>query len=107
MQFEEFDDKIKEAAENHHPAYDENAWARMEVLLNKHLPQENDRRRRFILFYFYSCSSVPAVFGCSVINHGREANRSYLVIQQFINQPGNLPHLFLPMRKDQAMIVIN
>ncbi|HMK26134.1 MAG TPA: hypothetical protein VK483_08900 [Chitinophagaceae bacterium] len=52
MQFEELDDKIKEAAENHHPAYDENAWAKMEDLLNKHLPQENDRRRRFILFIF-------------------------------------------------------
>src|SRR5258705_1643782 len=52
MQFEEFDNKVKEAAENHHPAYDENAWTRMEELLNKHLPQENDRRRRFILFIF-------------------------------------------------------
>ena len=52
MQFEELDDKIKEAAENHHPAYDENAWAKMETLLNKHLPQENDRRRRFIFFIF-------------------------------------------------------
>jgi hypothetical protein len=52
MQFEEFDNKIKEAAENHHPAYDENAWTRMEDLLNKHLPQENDRRRRFIFFIF-------------------------------------------------------
>jgi hypothetical protein len=52
MQFDEFDDKVKEAAENHHPAYDENAWARMEDLLNKHLPQENDRRRRFIFFIF-------------------------------------------------------
>lgn len=52
MQFEEFDDKIKEAAENHHPAYDENAWAGMEKLLNKHLPQENVRRRRFIFFLF-------------------------------------------------------
>ena len=44
MQFEEFDNKIREAAENHHPAYDENAWARMENLLDKHLPQEDDRR---------------------------------------------------------------
>src|SRR5258705_13850186 len=52
MQFEELDNKIKEAAENHHPAYDENAWTRMEEVLNKHLPQENDRRRRFILFIF-------------------------------------------------------
>ena len=25
MQFEEFDNKVREAAENHHPAYDEKA----------------------------------------------------------------------------------
>ena len=50
MQSEEFDSKVKEAAENHHPAYDENAWARMEKLLNKHLPQEKDGRRRIIFF---------------------------------------------------------
>jgi hypothetical protein len=50
MQFEEFDKKVREAAENHHPAYDEKAWAGMEKLLNKHLPQENDGRRRFIFF---------------------------------------------------------
>src|SRR5258706_889860 len=52
MQFEEFDNKIREAADHHHPAYDENAWARMEKLLNKHLPQENDNRRRIIFFLF-------------------------------------------------------
>ncbi|HEY6064349.1 MAG TPA: hypothetical protein VIV35_12110 [Chitinophagaceae bacterium] len=52
MQFEEFDNKVREAADHHHPAYDENAWARMEKLLNKHLPQENDNRRRIIFFLF-------------------------------------------------------
>ena len=52
MQFEEFDKKVREAAENHHPAYDEKAWTGMEKLLNKHLPQENDGRRRFIFFIF-------------------------------------------------------
>lgn len=52
MQFEEFDNKIREAADHHHPAYDDNAWARMEKLLDKHLPQENDGRRRFIFFIF-------------------------------------------------------
>jgi len=50
MQFEEFDNKAKEAAEHHHPAYDEQAWAKMEKLLNKHLPQKEDRRRRFLFF---------------------------------------------------------
>ncbi len=46
MQSEEFDNKTREAAEHHHPAYDEKAWEKMEQLLNKHLPQRKDGRRR-------------------------------------------------------------
>lgn len=52
MQFEEFDKKIKEAAENHHPAYDEQAWAKMNTLLDKHLPEKDERRRRFAWLFF-------------------------------------------------------
>jgi hypothetical protein len=48
MQFEEFDKKVKEAADNHHPAYDEQAWGKMENLLDKHMPREKDDRRRFL-----------------------------------------------------------
>ena len=47
MQFEEFDDKIRDAAEHHHPAYNEGAWGKMNKLLDKHLPQEKKRRRGF------------------------------------------------------------
>jgi hypothetical protein len=50
MQSEEFDKKVKEAADQHHPAYDEKAWGKMEQLLDKHLPQEKDDRRKFIFF---------------------------------------------------------
>jgi hypothetical protein len=50
MQSEEFDKKIQQAADHHHPAYDEQAWTKMEKLLNKHLPQKKDDRRRFIFF---------------------------------------------------------
>lgn len=50
MQFEDFDKKVREAAEHHHPAYDEKAWDSMEKLLDKHLPVEKDNRRR--LFFF-------------------------------------------------------
>jgi hypothetical protein len=50
MQFEKFDDKVKQAAEQHHPNYDEMAWTKMEKLLDRHLPQENDRKRRIIFF---------------------------------------------------------
>jgi len=49
MLFDNFDKKIKEAAEQHHPAYDENAWRKMESLLNEHLPQQKDRRRFLFL----------------------------------------------------------
>ena len=50
MLSEDFDKKIKLAAEQHHPAYDEKAWRKMEKLLGKYLPvQGNDRRRAFFL----------------------------------------------------------
>lgn len=49
MQSEEFDSKARDAAERHHPAYDENAWGRMEKLLDKHLPQEKEGKRRIAL----------------------------------------------------------
>jgi hypothetical protein len=52
MQSENFDDKLKQAAEQHHPNYDEKAWAKMEKLLDRELPQKEDRRRRFIFLLF-------------------------------------------------------
>lgn len=51
MQFEDFDKKLKQAAEQHHPSYDEKAWSKMETLLDRHLPQKEDRRRRIIFFF--------------------------------------------------------
>lgn len=50
MQSEEMDNRIREAAENHHPAYNENAWPDMEKLLDKHLPQQKNDRRRYVFF---------------------------------------------------------
>ena len=54
MQFENFDKRIKDAADHHHPAYDHNAWNKMEKLLNKHMPVEEEKRRGllFILLGF-------------------------------------------------------
>ena len=48
MQSEDFDNKLREAADQHHPDYDEKAWPKMEKLLDKHLPQKKDDRRRFL-----------------------------------------------------------
>lgn len=50
MQFEEFDKKVREAADHHHPSYDQGAWAGMEKMLDKHLPKKKDDKRKFVLF---------------------------------------------------------
>lgn len=53
MQSEDFDKKIQDAAERHHPAYDEKAWMKMEQLLDEHMPVEKERKRRFLLILFF------------------------------------------------------
>ena len=62
MLSDKFDKKIKEAAEQHHPAYDENAWRKMESLLDQHLPREKDRRRFFLLAFSVLVIGVGAFF---------------------------------------------
>ena len=42
---EEIHKKIKDAADQYHPAYDDDAWNKMERLLNVHLPRKRDRKR--------------------------------------------------------------
>jgi len=50
MLSEEFDKKIRDAADHHHPAYDDNAWKGMKKLLDKYLQEEKGDRRRIIFF---------------------------------------------------------
>ena len=50
---EEMDDIIRRAAENHHPAYNDKAWEKMELQLDKHLPQKKDRRRLIFFLLFF------------------------------------------------------
>lgn len=53
MQDEEMDNMdelIKAASESYHPVYDDKAWEKMEVLLDKHLPQKQGRKRPAIIF---------------------------------------------------------
>jgi hypothetical protein len=62
MQSEEFNKKIIEAAEQHHPAYDEQAWQKMEKMLDKHLPGEEKDRRRMIFFVLFFLFLGAALF---------------------------------------------
>jgi hypothetical protein len=52
MPFEDLDKKIIEAADHHHPAYDEQAWLKMKKKLDKHLPEKKDDRRRLLFLLF-------------------------------------------------------
>jgi hypothetical protein len=52
-QFDHIEDRIRDAAANSEPAFDEQAWAAMELRLNK-----EDKRRRFVFWWF----ALPALF---------------------------------------------
>lgn len=51
MWSEEFDKKMQQAAEENTHSYTEKEWEKMEVLLDKHLPQKKKRRRFFIILF--------------------------------------------------------
>src|SRR5665647_1374883 len=52
---EEINKKIKGAADQYQPAYDDKAWDKMEQILDEHLPQKKDNRRIifFILLFLF------------------------------------------------------
>ena len=52
MRDEEINKKIKDAAGQYHPAYDDTAWYKMEKMLDEHLPQKKDRRKRVFILPF-------------------------------------------------------
>lgn len=80
MQFEDFDNRIKDAADNHHPTYDEKAWDKMEALLDKHMPlQEKKEDVSFSSGCLRYCYWVAVQPGCSWRNHGRVKSRQLLL----------------------------
>src|SRR5687767_5511757 len=52
MSFEDFDNKIKDAAEHQNSHDSERAWEKMEALLNKHLPQKRKDNRKILILLF-------------------------------------------------------
>lgn len=83
MSFDKFDNKIKEVAEHHHPAYDEQAWKKMEKLLDKHLPVEDNRKRRIIFFIlFLILLGSGGLFLSGAFNQKKKTNRTTIVKTQ-------------------------
>ena len=84
MPDEEIDHIIKEAADNHHPVYNNEAWAKMKLKLDKHLPQKKDRKKLlfFLLFFLLLGGGFFIIInrlgsnktGISKTNNGYKAN---------------------------------
>ncbi|MDQ6901679.1 MAG: hypothetical protein M3139_01550 [Bacteroidota bacterium] len=63
--------KIKDAADQYHPAYDDNAWNKMELLLNEHLPVKDNDRRRYFLFLLLLLLVGGSFFGFYKYNNSK------------------------------------
>jgi hypothetical protein len=70
MPDEEIDNLIRDAANQHHPPYDDKAWGKMEVLLDKHLPQKKDRKKYIFFILFFLLLGSAVIF--SVNNAGKK-----------------------------------
>ena len=68
---EEIDHIIREAADNHHPAYNDKAWEKMEMKLDKHLPQKTDRRRLIFFLLFFLLLGIGILFTVNKLNTGK------------------------------------
>ncbi len=91
MPFEDNDMRIQEAADHHHPAYDEKAWDKMEKLLNKHLPVQKKDRRRFVFWLFLFMLTTGGAVYLLVNNKEPKKDNATLVNQKQveISKPEN------------------
>jgi hypothetical protein len=62
MWSDDLDKKLQEASGEHTPPFDEKAWGKMEVLLDKHLPQKKKRRGLIFLLAFLAVGGTAAFF---------------------------------------------
>ena len=63
MSIDNLDKKIQEAADQFEPAYNENAWDKMEKLLNEHMPQKKERNRKlFWIIFLLSLVAGSVIF---------------------------------------------
>jgi hypothetical protein len=90
MRFEDLDKKIKEAADQHHPAYDEKAWHKMEKLLNEHLPQPKNDGRRIIFFLLFFLLIGGGAFIIISKHWEKNSKTAYQPVQE--NKNLNPPH---------------
>ncbi len=74
MQDEQLDDIIREAAERHHPGYNDKAWEQMNGLLDKHLPEKKDKKRPG--FFWFALLFLATGTGIALLVTNSNKNRA-------------------------------
>jgi hypothetical protein len=112
MWSEEMDKKIRTAAENYNPGYDDKSWQGMEGLLDTHLPQKKKRRRIiFFLLFAVLVTGITAYFITQENSSGNKTVVEHSTLEkkdQPANpgqQQGTVPTL--PSGKDNSNTAIN
>ena len=84
MLSDNFDKKIKESLEHGSSSFEEPSWQKMEIMLDRHLPQKkNDRRRMlFLLVFFFMLGGGTAL----LLTRGFTEKKQGIIFQE---QTGN------------------
>ena len=107
MWSDEIHKKIEEAEGSNTPAYNDKAWDNMELLLDKHLPQ-NKKRRRFILFLLPLALAGGTIFFILQQKRTKDisiADQKNIPVQSSSSAdklPGNTANTSTPSKKTSA-----
>ncbi|HEU5054310.1 MAG TPA: hypothetical protein VFT78_14420 [Hanamia sp.] len=84
---DENDKRIREAAENFQPPFDEKAWEKMEKLLDENLPRERDRKR--ILFFIPFVLTLGALVFFFFYNNNKPQNLKQNITMENVTSDQN------------------
>ena len=90
MQDEEIDKLIKDAANQHHPPYDDSAWGKMEAMLDKHLPQKKDRKKPLFFLLFSLLLGGAIITGVLQPWKDKSGSAENIITQQPVSNNENL-----------------
>lgn len=105
-QMDHMDEWIREAANNHHPVYDDKAWEKMQALLDEHLPVKKKRKRALILFAVLSLAVLSFLLIQLIPNHPKQPLASAPAIgpAKIITLPGGEQETAATKEKEASKI---
>ncbi len=113
MPFDKLDKKAQEAADQYSPAYNEDAWLKMEALLDEQMPQNKEVKRKLPLAWIFvlllivgsgvvllavhswsnrendnKASSTEKIFPAAGNNNSNDSNSKNTIAVQTVKKPG-------------------